>query len=144
MVGSSRIRKFAGRSNIHTSATRERILGIQAHLQVFPPPNFSRETAVIGDPGPVLTYLAANGMSGAPLIEGPILIQHRDKIIAKLVKGIDPRLERNVTAVAASMLPSSALTDKLADACVRMHTSVGLAAESFYAELRRRCACCAL
>ena len=90
---------------------RERILGIQAHLQVFPPPNFSRETAVIGDPGPVLTYLAANGMSGAPLIEGPILIQHRDKIIAKLVKGIDPRLERNVTAVAASMLPGKGSFD---------------------------------
>ncbi len=84
---------------------RERILGIQAHLQVFPPANFSRETAFIEDPAPLLKHIAANGMHGAPLIEGPILVQHRDKIIAKFGKGIDPQLERNVTAVAACMLP---------------------------------------
>ncbi len=79
---------------------RDRILGIQAHLQVFPLRDGNRETPFIRDPGAVIKAAAEAGFRAAPLIEGPILIQHRDRIIPKFVKGIDPRLEPGVSDVA--------------------------------------------
>ena len=79
---------------------RDKILGMQAHLQVFPPTSYlSDQKPVIQDPTPVLEALTRNQAFGSPLIEGPVLLQVRDKISAKYLKGILPDKERLVTSL---------------------------------------------
>ncbi len=78
---------------------RSRILEMQAHLQVAPAYNLDGSPPVIGAPQPLLETLAELGIRGAPIIETPILIQHRRQIAIKYLRGIDPELERHVTHV---------------------------------------------
>ncbi len=83
---------------------RERILGMQAHLHVFPPQGLDTESAaVIEDPGPVLEELRKLGAHGAPVIEGPILLQWKKQVMAKYVKGIVPALEKTVSNLAGAV-----------------------------------------
>ncbi len=78
---------------------RNRILGMQAHLQVFPPPALDGSRGTIEDPGPILATLRRLGARGAPLIEGPVLVQWRNHVMIKYVKGIVPGLERGVSSL---------------------------------------------
>ncbi|MCK5801857.1 MAG: ABC transporter permease, partial [Lentisphaeria bacterium] len=61
---------------------RERILGMQAHLQLAPVFSARGRRQVIEAPEHVLKALKEAGAVGAPIIEGPILIQQRDQVVA--------------------------------------------------------------
>lgn len=79
---------------------RERILNMQAHLQVFPGRGLGDDTvAAFEDPTEVLGALTAVGAQGSPIIEGPVLIQLRDKVTTKYLKGIVPASEKLVTNI---------------------------------------------
>lgn len=79
---------------------RLRILNMQAHLQVFPPLSFKAgEVDVIENPDPVVEAAQRAGAKGAPVAEGPVLLQVKDQIVAKLARGIIPELERHVTSL---------------------------------------------
>lgn len=78
---------------------RERILGMQAHLQLAPVFSARGRRQVIEAPEHVLKALKEAGAVGAPIIEGPILIQQRDQVVAKFLKGIVPKRERLVTNI---------------------------------------------
>ena len=91
---------------------RTRILGMQAHIQIFPGPSLSREQqAVIPNPGPLLRAIDAIGCQGAPVIEGPVLVQVKDQVIAKYVKGILPEKEKQVTSLLREVTGGSAIRD---------------------------------
>ena len=83
---------------------RDRILGMQAHLQVLPPPfTSSGRDAPIEDPGPVLAELERLGAHGSPLIEGAVLFQMRQDVSAKYVKGVIPETEKRVTDISRNV-----------------------------------------
>jgi len=77
---------------------RNGILSVQAHVYVTP----DAGAATVAAPGPVLEKLAAAGVRAAPVIEGPVLIQVRDTTSVKMVKGIRPELEKQVTNIASN------------------------------------------
>jgi lipoprotein-releasing system permease protein len=90
---------------------RESFLSLRAHLQVFPgAPADERRQPFLEDPLPVVQALEAAGMKAAPVIEGPAIFQRRARVqsqakpVPGIVKGIDPKLERNVSGVAQKLL----------------------------------------
>ncbi len=77
---------------------RERILGMQAHLQVLPIISYrTEEAAVIEYPQPIMDKLSEIGASAAPIIEGPVLLQVRKNVSTKYLRGILPEREEEVT-----------------------------------------------
>ena len=82
---------------------KTRILSMQSHLQILPLSSFDGNTGVISDPDPLLKKVSQAGADAAPLIEGPVLVQVRNKITAKYVKGIVPALEKKVSGLADSV-----------------------------------------
>ncbi len=74
---------------------RKGILSVQAHVYVAPEPG----QEILPEPGPILEELAAAGVQGAPVIEGPVLIQVRNTTCVKMAKGIRPELEERVTSI---------------------------------------------
>lgn len=83
---------------------RDRILSMQANLQVLPPFDLRRGTAgVLEKPAPILEAVARAGADGAPVIEGPVFVQSREQVSAKYLKGIRPECERNVSGLAATV-----------------------------------------
>ncbi len=82
---------------------RERILSMQAHLMVFPPAATGTQPAHFTNPAAVLRAVEAAGARGAPLIEGPVMLQMRDQVGLKYVRGIRPEYERQVNQVAAAV-----------------------------------------
>lgn len=79
---------------------RERILAMQAHVQIQPAfSSVGQPTLVIQDVDPILRKMAEVNVEGAPLIEGPVLLQFHDSIQIKYVRGIVPELEDNVTSI---------------------------------------------
>ena len=76
---------------------RERILGMQAHLQLTLPYGGSASQSVIARPEPYLDGLHDLGIAAAPLIEGPVLLQQGKQISTKYVRGIVPHREKKVT-----------------------------------------------
>jgi len=84
---------------------RTRILDMQAHLQVWPIPDPSAEIPVIRNPERVLSELRRFGVAGAPLIEGPVLLQTRtNRVVIRYLRGIDPGREKAVSGIARSMV----------------------------------------
>jgi len=83
---------------------RQRILSMQAHLQVYPA-FYTREQSgpVISEPAPVLAAMDRLGVKGAPIIEGPVLLQFEDQIQIKYGRGILPARERQVTGLAENL-----------------------------------------
>jgi lipoprotein-releasing system permease protein len=77
---------------------RNGILSVQAHVYVSP----LTGEPVISEPGPVLDMLRVAGVRGAPVIEGPVLVQVRDTSSVKMAKGIRPELEQEVTNIATN------------------------------------------
>ncbi|HOG50793.1 MAG TPA: ABC transporter permease [Lentisphaeria bacterium] len=75
------------------------IMNLQAHVQVYP----AWERA-FSSPTPVITKMTAAGVDAAPLFEGSALLQIRDSILPKIVRGIDPEQERKVTGLADAMV----------------------------------------
>ena len=73
---------------------REKILGMQAHIQITDPMD-----GVIEDPEPALKALKEAGLYASPVVEGPVLIQTTDQVLAKYVKGIDPKREKTVSDI---------------------------------------------
>jgi len=79
---------------------REGILDMQAHMQVFPGWGAGLgRSEVFEDTQPVLAALRKVGAKGAPVMEGPVLIQLRDQVLTKFVKGIVPEAEKLVTNI---------------------------------------------
>ena len=81
---------------------RSRILGMQAHLHILPT-RTANGGEILEDPGPILKKLRALGARGAPVIEGPVLLQWKKQVLAKFVKGIVPERERQVSNLAESV-----------------------------------------
>ncbi|MDD4538448.1 MAG: ABC transporter permease [Lentisphaeria bacterium] len=75
---------------------RRGIMDMQAHLQVYP-----RYQPVFSDPATMMATLREHGVQCSPLIEGPALIQLRQSIQPKMLRGIVPALEKEVSNVAA-------------------------------------------
>jgi lipoprotein-releasing system permease protein len=79
---------------------RDRILDMQAHLQVYPGYGMAGGNGMVfEDPSDILAALKEVGAQGAPVMEGPVLIQIRDEVTTKYLKGIVPELEKHVTNV---------------------------------------------
>ncbi len=74
---------------------RKSIMDMQAHIQIFPVFKNSIE-----EPGKVLELLGGMGVEASPLIEGTVLVQVRDMISPKVLKGIAPETEKKVSEVA--------------------------------------------
>lgn len=73
---------------------RQKILGMQAHIHLR---HVLDQT--IAEPGPMVTRLRELGVAASPMVEGPVLLQTRERILAKYVKGIVPEYEQNVTDI---------------------------------------------
>jgi lipoprotein-releasing system permease protein len=91
---------------------RQRILSMQAHLQAYPA-FYSRDGngPVIRDPQPVLQEMDRLGIQGAPIIEGPILLQFEDQIQIKYLRGIEPDREGNVTRLQENLVGRYAIKE---------------------------------
>ena len=76
---------------------KARIVEMQAHLQILPGYNQDGSPGVIEDALPILNALNKIGIKGAPIIESPILVQHKKRIGIKFLRGIQPDLEGQVT-----------------------------------------------
>lgn len=75
------------------------IMNLQAHVQVYPVWEQS-----FSNPGKTLEKMSTLGISASPLIEGSALLQVREHILPKVVRGIDPVLEKQVTGLEDSMI----------------------------------------
>ena len=73
---------------------RTSIMNMQAHIQVYP-----LRDDYFRDPGPVMEALERHPVQAAPVIESTALIQIRDQILPKYVRGIDPEREKRVTTL---------------------------------------------
>ena len=83
---------------------KDRILSMQAHLNVTPAFAVAGQGVnTIANPAPVLAKLRELGIAGAPIIETPVLLQHRKELRVKFLRGIEPALERQVTDVASKV-----------------------------------------
>ncbi|MBT4815475.1 MAG: ABC transporter permease [Lentisphaerae bacterium] len=83
---------------------RTRILDMQAHIEIQP--SFELATGrpgIFEDPAPLLETIHKAGAKASPLISGPVLIQIREQVDTKFVKGIVPDTERQVTGLARSL-----------------------------------------
>ena len=76
---------------------RARLLDMQAHFNVFPA-GYAGEQ-VIEKPESVLSELKKLGIKGAPLIDGPVLIQHGKEALPRFARGIEPKLEMAITKI---------------------------------------------
>ena len=76
------------------------ILDFQSPLQIHPRYiGFNQNVAAIEDPGPVLQRMDELGIVGAPVVEGPALIQVKDNMHIQYVRGIMPALEEKVSGI---------------------------------------------
>ncbi|OPZ29739.1 MAG: Lipoprotein-releasing system transmembrane protein LolC [Lentisphaerae bacterium ADurb.BinA184] len=83
---------------------KARILSMQAHLHVTPAFGVAgQNVATLENPLPILAKMRELGVAGAPIIETPILLQHRKELRVKFLRGIDPDLERTVTDIAGKV-----------------------------------------
>ncbi|MFO7820619.1 MAG: ABC transporter permease [Lentisphaeria bacterium] len=106
---------------------KQRILDTQADLQVKP--LFSRDqrnTATIKDPGPVLDKMEEIGVTGAPLIEGPVLLQHKDAMQIQYMRGVIPELEKQVTNVRENVTGKFKIEEGEAIIGARMAENLGV------------------
>jgi len=73
---------------------REGIMSMQAHLNIVPAwkNNFEK-------PNPYIDRLAKYGINATPVIEGTAMIQLRNTIVPKVIRGIDPEREKKVTSI---------------------------------------------
>lgn len=78
---------------------RKGIMDLQAHIQIFPV-----FEPVIEEPDVMLKQLATLNVVASPLIEGSALVQVRQEITPKVVRGIDPKTEPGVSNVSRSIL----------------------------------------
>ncbi len=84
---------------------KERILGLQAHLMVYPSKrSYFDPVAKIDDPTTVMTILEAHGLKAAPMIEDLALVQHEQSIEIKSMRGIVPEREVEITALRESLV----------------------------------------
>lgn len=73
---------------------REGIMRMQAHLSVYP--RFSESFA---EPLSLVSQFASYGVKSTPVIEGNALVQVRKLVLPKVVRGIVPELEKQVTSI---------------------------------------------
>lgn len=73
---------------------REGIMSMQAHLTAYPvlAESFAK-------PLEIVEQLEKHGLKSTPVIEGNALIQVRKQILPKVIRGIIPDLEKNVTSI---------------------------------------------
>ncbi len=76
---------------------RSRIFGMQAHITLQP-----ALTDYIDSPDVYVKKLQEMGLKATATAQGPVLIQTRRQIIAKFIKGIDPRTDSDVTIIRES------------------------------------------
>ena len=73
---------------------RQGIMDMQAHLQLYP--MYSKS---INEPKEIVEKLAKFDVKASPVIEGPVLLQVKESITPKVLKGIAPATESNVSQV---------------------------------------------
>ena len=77
------------------------LMNMQAHLTVYP----MSETGVFADPEALMAALeregGLQGLKAAPVIEGTALVQVRDSVYPRLVRGIVPELDSKVSGLQA-------------------------------------------
>lgn len=84
---------------------KQRLLGLQAHLTIYPQFRSSFESvATIDDPDPVVGLLESKGLKAAPMIEDLALVQHRETIEIKSMRGILPEREVTISDLGDSMV----------------------------------------
>lgn len=84
--------------NGFTYEFQKRLLGSTSHLTVIS--RFSpslNQKAPIEDPHPVIDYFTAQGIKCTPAASGQVLIQKEQETLIKLVKGIFPESEKEIT-----------------------------------------------
>ncbi len=85
----------------------QRLLGVQAHLQVFPSPPVIADPErqpVIADPERVMRAMQEVGLKAAPAIEDLVLLQFRESMEIKSMAGILPDREAMITDLKRSVL----------------------------------------
>jgi len=87
---------------------RKGIMNMQAHLVIYP---------LLDDtfrkPLEIIEKLNRHGVKSAPVIEGQALIQIKNQIVPKIIRGIIPELEKDVTSVQRNYLtPGLVLKEK--------------------------------
>lgn len=84
---------------------RRGIMDMSAHLTVYPRNN----TGYFADPQPLLETLTEEGAQwgtrGTPVIEGTALIQLKQTVYPKIIRGIDPATDGNVTKLQRNFTP---------------------------------------
>ncbi len=84
---------------------KQRLLGLQAHLMVYPGQrSYFESVAKIDDPAPVMGLLESKGLKAAPMIEDLALVQYRDIIEIKSMRGIVPEEEIEITDLKKSIV----------------------------------------
>lgn len=73
---------------------REGIMSMQAHLTAYPVLSES-----FAKPLEIVEQLKKHGLKSTPVIEGNALIQIRKQILPKVIRGIVPDLEKEVTSI---------------------------------------------
>ncbi len=84
---------------------RRGIMDMSAHLTVYP----RNEKGYFADPQPLLEALTKEGAEwgarGTPVIEGSALIQLKQTVYPKIIRGIAPETDGNVTKLQRNFLP---------------------------------------
>jgi lipoprotein-releasing system permease protein len=87
---------------------RNGIMNMQAHLVVYP-----MLESTFRKPLEIIEKLEHHGVKSAPVIEGSALLQSRNQILPKVVRGIIPELEKEVTSIQRNYLtPGLILKEK--------------------------------
>ncbi|NMA44052.1 MAG: ABC transporter permease [Oligosphaeraceae bacterium] len=101
---------------------REGIMSMQAHLNVYP-----RFSESFEDPLSLVAQFELYGVKSTPVIEGNALIQVRKLVLPKVVRGIIPELEKQVTAIQRNYFhPGHVLQEGEVVIGGRLASSIGL------------------
>ncbi len=87
---------------------RKGIMNMQAHLVVYP-----MLEGTFPKPLEIIEKFNQHGVKSAPVIEGSALIQIKNQIVPKIIRGINPELEQDVTSIQRNFLtPGLVLKEK--------------------------------
>lgn len=73
---------------------RKGIMDMQAHIQIYP-----AAARAIENPQKIIDALNKMDIKASPLIEGPVLVQAKDEITPKVLRGIAPETEHLVSEI---------------------------------------------
>ncbi len=84
---------------------KQRLLGMQAHVHVYPQPaGWREEQPIISEPAPIFEIMETVGLAAAPSIDDLVILQFRESMEIKSMSGILPEREALITDLPASMV----------------------------------------